>query len=64
MAHHWESSESRPWSGAGGTHVGWGWQPSVITRHGRPKAVVVSFEEWQRLPQIPSSGRLPEQVAA
>jgi antitoxin Phd len=33
-------------------------QPSVITRHGRPEAVVVSFEEWQRLSQMPSFGRL------
>ena len=33
-------------------------QPSVITRHGRPEAVVVSFEEWQRLSQVPSFGRL------
>ena len=33
-------------------------QPSVITRHGRPEAVVLSFEEWQRLSQVPSFGRL------
>lgn len=33
-------------------------QPSIITRHGRPEAVVVSFEEWQRLSQVPSFGRL------
>ena len=33
-------------------------QPSVITRHGRPEAVVVSFEEWQRLSQVLSFGRL------
>jgi prevent-host-death family protein len=26
-----------------------GGEPSVITRHGRQEAVVVSFEEWQRL---------------
>lgn len=32
--------------------------PSVITRHGRPEAVVLSFEEWQRLSQVPSFGRL------
>lgn len=31
-------------------------QPSVITRHGRPEAVVVSFEEWQRLSEVPSLG--------
>lgn len=33
-------------------------EPSVITRHGRPEAVVLSFEEWQRLSRIPSFGRL------
>jgi len=33
-------------------------QPSVITRHGRKAAVVVSWEEWQRLSQVPSFGRL------
>ncbi len=33
-------------------------EPSVITRHGRPEAVVVSHEEWQRLSRVPSFGRL------
>ncbi len=33
-------------------------EPSVITRHGRPQAVVLSFEEWQRLSRVPSFGRL------
>ena len=33
-------------------------EPSIITRHGRPEAVIVSFEEWQRLSQVPSFGRL------
>lgn len=33
-------------------------EPSVITRHGRPQAVVVGFEEWQRLSSVPSFGRL------
>ena len=33
-------------------------RPSLITRHGRPEAVLLSFEEWQRLSQIPSFGRL------
>lgn len=32
--------------------------PSVITRHGRPEAVLLSFEEWQCLSQLPSFGRL------
>ena len=31
---------------------------TVITRHGRPEAVVLSFEEWQRLSEVPSFGRL------
>ena len=33
-------------------------EPSIITRHGRPQAVVLGFEEWQRLSQVPSFGRL------
>ena len=33
-------------------------QPSVITRHGRREAVVLSFEEWERLSRVPSFGRL------
>ena len=33
-------------------------EPSIITRHGRPEAIVLSFEEWQRLSQVPSLGRL------
>ncbi|MGI4953484.1 MAG: type II toxin-antitoxin system Phd/YefM family antitoxin [Janthinobacterium lividum] len=33
-------------------------EPSIITRHGRPVAVVLRFEEWQRLSQVPSFGRL------
>ncbi|MGO4175850.1 type II toxin-antitoxin system Phd/YefM family antitoxin [Bosea sp. TAF32] len=32
--------------------------PAVITRHGRKEAVVLSFEEYQKLAQIPSFGRL------
>ncbi len=24
-------------------------KPSVVTRHGKPEAVVVGFEEWKRL---------------
>jgi antitoxin Phd len=32
--------------------------PSIITRHGRPEAVLLSFEEWQRLSRVPSFGRL------
>ncbi len=33
-------------------------EPSIITRHGRPEAVILGFEEWQRLSQVPSFGRL------
>ncbi len=33
-------------------------EPSVITRHGRKEAVIVGFEEWERLSRVPSFGRL------
>ena len=33
-------------------------KPAVITRHGKKQAVVVSYEEWQRLSNVPSFGRL------
>jgi prevent-host-death family protein len=33
-------------------------EPSIITRHGRPEAVVIGFDEWQRLSRVPSFGRL------
>jgi prevent-host-death family protein len=33
-------------------------EPSIITRHGKPEAVVVGFEEWERLTQVPSFGHL------
>jgi len=33
-------------------------EPSVITRHGRREAVIVSFAEWERLSHVPSFGRL------
>ena len=33
-------------------------EPAVIARHGRPQAVVVSFEEFERLSKVPSLGRL------
>ena len=29
-------------------------EPSVITRHGRRQAVLVSFEEWERISKVPS----------
>jgi antitoxin Phd len=33
-------------------------KPSVITRHGKPEAVVLSFKDWERLSRVPSFGRL------
>jgi prevent-host-death family protein len=33
-------------------------EPSLITRRGRPAAVVLGYEEWQRLSRMPSFGRL------
>lgn len=33
-------------------------KPSVITRHGKREAVVLSFREWERLSHVPSFGRL------
>ena len=33
-------------------------EPSIITRHGRREAVVLSFEDWERLSRVPSFGRL------
>jgi antitoxin Phd len=31
---------------------------AVITRHGKPEAVVLSFREWERLAKVPSFGQL------
>ncbi|MBR1169242.1 type II toxin-antitoxin system Phd/YefM family antitoxin [Bradyrhizobium liaoningense] len=33
-------------------------KPAVITRHGKKQAVVLGYEEWQRLSKVPSFGRL------
>ena len=33
-------------------------KPSVITRHGKPEAVVLGYADWERLSQVPSFGRL------
>jgi antitoxin Phd len=33
-------------------------KPAVITRHGKRQAVILGFEEWRRLSQVPSFGRL------
>ena len=32
--------------------------PSIITRHGKPEAVVLGFKDWERLASVPSFGRL------
>jgi prevent-host-death family protein len=33
-------------------------KPAVITRHGKRQAVVVSYEEWERVSNVPTFGRL------
>lgn len=33
-------------------------KPSLITRHGKPEAVVLGFADWERLSNVPSFGRL------
>jgi antitoxin Phd len=33
-------------------------KPSIITRHGKPEAVVVGMADWERLSNVPSFGRL------
>lgn len=33
-------------------------RPSLITRHGKPEAVVLGFQDWRRLSEVPSFGRL------
>jgi prevent-host-death family protein len=33
-------------------------KPSIITRHGKPEAVVIGFADWERLSRVPSFGRL------
>jgi antitoxin Phd len=33
-------------------------EPSVITRRGKPEAVVLGFADWERLSCVPSFGRL------
>ena len=33
-------------------------RPAVITRHGKRQAVVVGYEEWERLSHVPTFGRL------
>jgi antitoxin Phd len=33
-------------------------KPVVITRHGKRHVVVVSYEEWERMSNVPTFGRL------
>jgi antitoxin Phd len=33
-------------------------KPALITRHGKPQVVVLSFEEYKRLSEVPSFARL------
>jgi antitoxin Phd len=33
-------------------------KPTVITRHGKPEAVVLGFADWERLSRVPSFGKL------
>ena len=33
-------------------------KPSVITKHGKPEAVVLGFADWERLSRVPAFGRL------
>lgn len=33
-------------------------EPAVITRHGRAAAVVLGYDEWRRLSEVPSFARL------
>jgi antitoxin Phd len=32
-------------------------KPAIITRHGKRQAVVVSYEDWERLSHVPTFGR-------
>ncbi len=33
-------------------------ETAVITRHGKPRAVIVGVDEWNRLRRVPSFGQL------
>ena len=33
-------------------------ETAIITRHGKPRAVLVGMDEWERLRDVPSFGRL------
>ncbi len=33
-------------------------EAAVITRHGKPEAVILGYADWERLSRVPSFGRL------
>ena len=33
-------------------------ETTVVTRHGKPRAVILGIDEWNRLRRVPSFGRL------
>ena len=33
-------------------------EAAIITRHGKPRAVLLGIEEWDRLRRVPTFGRL------
>ena len=33
-------------------------ETAIITRHGKPRAVILGVDEWNRLRNVPSFGRL------
>ena len=33
-------------------------KPSIITRHGKPEAIVLGMKDWERLSRVPSLARL------
>ncbi len=33
-------------------------ETTVVTRHGKPRAVILGVDEWNRLRRVPSFGRL------
>ena len=39
-------------------------RPAVITRHGKPEAVILGFQDYRRLAQVPSFARLLMSVPA
>ena len=33
-------------------------ETAIITRHGKPRAIILGIDEWNRLRRVPSFGRL------